>query len=302
MKYLSKNITSGTAILAVFSRAGNPCHKAFTPLEIGFMGETPQRNWGFLTGFTLAEVMTALVILALISSGVLVVINSCAATAADTALRMQAFEVARENIEELLASESVQEGTDFGDSDKYPQIKWQTAVETFYEPITAQMWVRAVCSAEYSDSTGQTRTVELTHWLTKVTDEQMQELMEQQQEGQEWLTEQILTTIGEAAQYAQVDVQTIQRWMDNGMLTAEDGSFFKYNLDIYKNANGEPSAEEQNMQISSVEQLLELAKEQPESDGQQQQGKIDPVTGLPYENLDKMDVGEIFNLLKERKH
>ena len=250
--------------------------------------------------FTLAEVMTALVILGLICSGVLVVIGRCAASATDTALRMQAFEVARENMEKLLASESVQEGTDFGDSEKYPQIKWQTAVETFYEPITSQMWVRAVCSAEYSDSTDKTQTVELTHWLTKVTDEQMQELMEQLQEDQEWLAEQILATIDEAAQYAQVDVQTIQRWIDNGMLTAEDGSFFKSNLDIYKNANGEPSAEEQNMQISSVEQLLELAEEQSESD-EQQQGKIDPVTGLPYEDVDKMNVGEIFNLLKERK-
>ena len=263
MKYLSKNITSDKA-------------------------------------FTLAEVMTALVILALISSGVLVVINRCTASAADTALRMQAFEVARENMEELLTLESIQEGTDFGDSDKYPQIKWQTVIETFNEPITAQMWVRAVCSAEYSDSTGQTQTIELTHWLTKVTDEQMQKLMEQQQEDQEWLAEQILETIEEAAQYAQVDVQTIQQWLDNGMLVAEDGSFFKYNIDIYKKANGEPSDEEKNMQISSVEQLLELAEEQSESDGQQQD-KIDPVTGLPYKDVDKMNVGEIFNLLKERK-
>jgi hypothetical protein len=250
--------------------------------------------------FTLAEVMTALVILGFICSGVLVVIGRCAASATDTALRMQAFEVARENMEKLLASESVEEGTDFGDSEKYPQIKWQTAIETFYEPVTSQMWVRAVCSAEYSDSTDKTQTVELTHWLTKVTDEQMQELMEQLQEDQEWLAEQILATIDEAAQYAQVDVQTIQQWIDNGMLTAEDGSFFKYNLDIYKNANGEPDAEEQNMQISSVEQLLELAEEQSASD-EQQQDKIDPVTGLPYKDVDKMNVGEIFNLLKERK-
>jgi prepilin-type N-terminal cleavage/methylation domain-containing protein len=252
-------------------------------------------------GFTLAEVMTALVILALISSGVLVVINRCAASAADTALRMQAFEVARENMEKLLTSESVKEGTDFGNSDKYPQINWQTVVETFHEPITAQMWVRAVCSAEYSDTEGQTKTVELNHWLTNVTDEQMSELMGQQGEEQQQLAEQILKTIEEAAQYAQVDVQTIQQWMDDGMLTAEDGSFFKHNLDIYKEANGEPNEEEKNMQISSVEQLTELMKEQPESDGQQQQGKTDQATGLPSETTDKTKAGEISNLLNERK-
>lgn len=251
--------------------------------------------------FTLAEVMTALVILALICSGVLVVINRCAASAADTALRMQAFEVARENMEKLLTSESVEEGTDFGDSDKYPQIKWQTVVETFYEPITAQMWVRAICSAEYNDITGQMQTVELNHWLTNVTDEQMSELMEQQGEEQQRLAEQILETIEEAARYAQADVQTIEQWMDDGMLTAEDGSFFKHNLDIYKEANGKPSDEEKNMQISSFEQLMELMEEQPGSDGQQQQDKIDPATGLPYDEVDKMKVGEIFNLLNERK-
>jgi prepilin-type N-terminal cleavage/methylation domain-containing protein len=291
MKYLSKNIyriaycVLRIACLSVHSEKHRDTHHARRITN---------------KAFTLAEVMTALVILALICSGVLVVINRCAASAADTALRMQAFEVARENMEKLLTSESVEEGTDFGNSDKYPQIKWQTVVETFYEPITAQMWVRAVCSAEYNDITGQTQTVELNHWLTSVTDEQMSELMEQQGEEQQRLAEQILETIEEAAQYAQVEVQTIQQWMDDGMLTTEDGSFFKHNLDIYKEANGEPNEEEKNMQISSVEQLLELMEEQSESDGQQQD-KIDPATGLPYDEVDKMKVDEILDLLNERK-
>ncbi len=251
--------------------------------------------------FTLAEVMTALVILALISSSVLVIINRCAASAADMALRLEAFEVARENMEKLLTSESVQENTDFGDSDKYPQIKWQTVVETFFEPITSQMWIRAVCSAEYSDTEGQTQKVELAHWLTDVTDEQMNDLLEQQGKEQEWLAEQILETIEEAAQYAEVDVQTIKQWIDNGLLTTETGAFFKYNLDIYKDSDGKPGADGKKMQIDSIERLLELAEKQPESEGQQQQDKIDPVTGLPYENLEKMNVGEVFNLLKDRK-
>jgi hypothetical protein len=41
-------------------------------------------------------------------------------------------------------------------------------------------------------------------------------------------------------------------------------------------------------------------EEQSESDGQQQD-KIDPATGLPYDEVDKMKVGEIFDLLNERK-
>jgi prepilin-type N-terminal cleavage/methylation domain-containing protein len=248
--------------------------------------------------FTLAEVMTALVILSLICSGVLVVINRCAASAADTSLRMQAFEVARENMEKVLISESVEEGTDFGESEKNPQIKWQTAIETFYEPITSQMWVKAVCTAEYSDSMGQTKTVKLEHWLAKVTDEQMNELMGQE-EG--LLAEQIIKTIEDAAQYAQVDVQTIEQWLDNGLLTTDEGAFFKHNLDIYKNANGQPGPEEKDMQISTIEQLLKIVPEQSESDGQKQRDNVDPTTGLPYENIDKMGVDEIFDLLKERK-
>jgi len=258
--------------------------------------------------FTLIEVMAALIILAIISSSVLVVINNCVASVADSTLRLQAFEVARENMEKLLASDSVEESVDYGESDKYPDIKWQTTVETFYEPITARMWVRAVCSAEYNDANGETQTVELTHWLTDVTKEQLLEIMQRQEEQQQdWPADQIIQTVEEAAQYAAVGVQTIQQWMDNGMLTTEDGAFIKHNLDLYKQTNGKPSDEEKNLQIRSIEQLLEFIEEKPEPggqkapDGQKQQDKIDPVTGLTYEQLEQMDVGEIYNLLKNKK-
>jgi hypothetical protein len=257
--------------------------------------------------FTLAEVVFALAILALISSSVLVVINRCVASAADSALRMQAFEVARENMEKLLASDTVQEMVEYGDSNKYPGIKWQSVVETFYEPIAARMWVRAICSAEYVDATGQTQTVELAHWLTSVTNEQIDELMEQDETDQQWLAEQILGTIEEAAQYAEVDVETIQKWIDNGMLTIEEGFFVKHNLDLYKDADGEPSADEKNNQVSSIDQLLELAEEEFEPDGydesdhQKQQDKVDPVTGLTSEQLDKMETSEVLDLSKNKK-
>ena len=290
MKYHSKNITSDTAIpstalragLAVFARAGSPCHK----------------------GFTLIEVMAALIILAIISSSVLVVINRCVASAADSALRMQAFEVARENMEKLLASDSVEETVEYGESDKYPEISWQTVVETFYEPITARMWVRAVCSAEYNDTKGETQTVELAHWLTDVTKEQLVEIMEREEGEEDWLADQLIETIEEAAEYAQVDVETVQQWVENGMLLTEDGAFIKDNLDLYKMTGGNPSDEEKELQISSIRQLLQLAQQEPgsgEADGQEQQDNVDPVTGLTYEELEQMDVSEIFNLLKDRE-
>ena len=53
--------------------------------------------------FTLFEVIIALAILALVSSSVLVVIDRCVASMADSTLQMQAFEVARELLVVVLA-------------------------------------------------------------------------------------------------------------------------------------------------------------------------------------------------------
>jgi len=159
--------------------------------------------------FSLVETVTALIILALISSSVLVVISRCMASTADSALRMQAFEVSRKNMETLLSKDSVAETVEYGSSDKYPEIQWQTTVETFYEPLTSRMWIQAVCSAEYTDSAGELQTVELTHWLTNLTKEQLLEIIKQRQK--ELSAEQIIETEEEAAEYADVDVETIGR-------------------------------------------------------------------------------------------
>ena len=55
-----------------------------------------------LCAFTLIEVVTALAILAFATSSVLVVINRCMVTAANSSFQMEAFQTARENMEELL--------------------------------------------------------------------------------------------------------------------------------------------------------------------------------------------------------
>jgi len=224
--------------------------------------------------FSLVEAVTALIILAVISSGVVVVISRCIASAADSQMRMQAFEVARENMEKLLASSSVKETTEYGDSDKYPEIKWQTVVETFYEPITARMWVRGVCSAEYTDTEGQTQTVELTHWLTDVTKEQLlQILANKEKEGekeQALLGVLVVKTVEAAAAYAGVDVPTVQKWVEDGMVTMEDGSFVKKNLDIFKESNGNPPPEVKSQQVKSEAELVELTKEQAKEQTKEQ--------------------------------
>ena len=122
--------------------------------------------------FTLLEVITALAILAFASSSVLFVINRCMITAANSNFQMEAFQIARENIEQLLASDTLGEQVEYGTSERYPDITWQTVVEAFPEPVTGQMWLRAVCSADYIDPTGETQTVELVHWITTLTDQQ----------------------------------------------------------------------------------------------------------------------------------
>jgi Tfp pilus assembly protein PilV len=251
-------------------------------------------------GFSLVEAVTAVIILGLISSGVLVVINRCMTSATDSALRMQAFDVARENMEKLLAADSVQETVEYGSSDKYPGITWQTTVETFHEPVTSRMWVKAVCSAEYTDTKGETQTVELIHWLTDVTKQQLLEIMKAKEESE--LASQVISTIEEAAEYAGVDVSTIQQWIDNGMLTTEDGSFVKANIDLYKQSGGNPSPEEISQQIQSTAELAEITEDSEKTgvDTEDWKNERDPTTGLTYGELDEMDFQEILELIKKK--
>jgi hypothetical protein len=42
------------------------------------------------------------------------------------------------------------------------------------------MWLRAVCSAEYEDPAGELKQVELTHWLTKLSDKQIEQILDAQ--------------------------------------------------------------------------------------------------------------------------
>jgi len=132
-------------------------------------------------GFTLAEVIAALTVLALITSSVLVVVSRCTKATIDQQTKMQAFQIARENMEKLLAADALEETIEFEISEEYPNIKWQTVVEPFYEPITSRMWIKAVCSAMYNDTADEEQTVEFTHWLTDVTKQQMLEIIRQKQ-------------------------------------------------------------------------------------------------------------------------
>ena len=131
------------------------------------------------SAFCFIEVLTALAILTLISFSVAVVINRCLVSATNTTLKIQAFEVARENMEKLLSESTTTEMVEYGSSEKYPAVRWQTTVETFYEPVTSRIWLRAICGAEYADANDTEQKVELTHWLTSLTKKELQKLYEQ---------------------------------------------------------------------------------------------------------------------------
>jgi type II secretory pathway pseudopilin PulG len=231
------------------------------------------QNSKLRTAFSLVETVTALIILAIVTLSVLVVINRCVGSAADSVIRRQAFEVARDNMEALLTSSAVSETTEMGTSDKYPAIQWQTTVEPFYEPVTDRMWIQAVCSAEYTDAAGKPQTVKLTHWLTDLTKEQLLQML-QQRYGQ-LAEDQLLKTIEEAAGYVGVDVETVKQWVQNGMYTTKEGYYIKGYLDLYKKYNGNPPTEE----ISKVQKKIVESSQPAESENRQSQTHPSPPAG-----------------------
>jgi len=248
--------------------------------------------------FSLVEVVTALIILSLICSSVLLVINRCMASAAESVLRMQALEVARENMENLLSAESIQELVEYGSSDKYSDIIWKTTVESFSEPVNSQMWIRAVCSADYTDTAGQTQTIELTHWVTDLTKEQAQQLLDKKEKDK--LKSPIISTQRQAADYAGVDVETIRQWVANGLPITELG-YSKGQLDLFKRTDGNPT-EDQIMRQTQVDELIQQQTDQqtglnnqdavPEQGGQE-------TLDLP-ENWDQMSPDEQMKWITEK--
>jgi prepilin-type N-terminal cleavage/methylation domain-containing protein len=250
-------------------------------------------------GFTLVEVIAATGILALIASSVWVVLDRCVNATANTMLQTEALDIARENLETILSKVSVEEATEFGTSERYPAIQWENVIETFYEPISSQMWIRAICTASYNNSKGQEQSVKLVHWLTGLTKNQLLKILTQEGESKEDLTSQLIETVEDAAIYAGVSPDTIQQWLDNGMLTTEDGSFIKSNLDLFKLNNGNPGDEDKkNLQIESEDDLQRLKAQQTQDE---QKDEIDPKTGLTYGEIGEMDIQQIWDILKQRQ-
>jgi prepilin-type N-terminal cleavage/methylation domain-containing protein len=147
-------------------------------------------------GFTLIEVVAALLILSMILASVMVVMGQITSGMIDFQSETQAFAIARQNMEKLLSSSSVSDASDYGVLERNPDVNWQTVVEPFYEPISNRMWIRGICSAAYTDSKGERKSIELTCWLTGLTPQQIRQILEQQQRTEKFMEQFVGTDYG----------------------------------------------------------------------------------------------------------
>jgi prepilin-type N-terminal cleavage/methylation domain-containing protein len=138
-------------------------------------------------GFTLVEVAAAMVLLSLLIASSLTLMNRYVDTVIDLRLRGQAFEIARSNMEQLLSETKLPEMDEYGVDEFHPELDWQTVVEPFYEPVTNRMWIRAVCSAGYTDAKGDRQDIELEHWITNLTPDQIRQIRAQQKAEEEYM-------------------------------------------------------------------------------------------------------------------
>ncbi len=141
------------------------------------------------TGFTLVEVVAALLVLSMLISSALVVMGNITEGMIDLKAKTQAFAIARQNMEKLLTSAGVSDMSEYGVVETNPDMDWQTIVEPFYEPISNRMWVRGVCSSSYTDSKGQRQSIELSCWLNGLTAQQIKQVADQQKRQEEYMSQ-----------------------------------------------------------------------------------------------------------------
>jgi hypothetical protein len=154
------------------------------------------------------------------------------------------------------------------------------------------MWVRAVCSTQYDDADGEEQTIRLEHWLTNISKEQLLEIMQRDKKNKEGLAGLVFETIEEAASYAGVDVETIEQWIDKGLVPLDDGTIPKQNLDIFVDNGGNPPAEQIQSQIETQEELQQLQPdsttgEEPTTVDDSWLDEIDPLTGMTHREIEE---------------
>ncbi|MBL7215015.1 MAG: hypothetical protein ISS71_04995 [Phycisphaerae bacterium] len=164
-----------------------------------------------LNAFTFVEVVAAVALLAIMFSSVLVLMNRFVGAVIDMRLRQTAFELARSNMESLLSESKLPDIYEYGESETNPNIRWQTVVEPFYTPYKNRMWIRAVCSASFTDSKGEEENVELEHWITNLTAAQIKQILAQQEVEAEYMA------LLNEGQYSDMQLATIAYLEQEGL-------------------------------------------------------------------------------------
>ena len=180
------------------------------------------------SAFTFIEVIMAVTIIAVTVTTVLTVMTRCLEAAIDNRTRMQAFELARENMEKLLALNSVSDQAEFGTSEKNPDIQWTSIVEPFTEPTDSEMWVQAVCSATYIDSKGAEQSIELTHWLSEVPKNIQKMILAQRQKELE-----LMDKYGKPGSYSDEQIEEFALEMD---ISVRDAKLLLENMSMHQAA------------------------------------------------------------------
>lgn len=139
-----------------------------------------------------------IVVIALIAGSAMTILDNLVGAMLDIRLHADAYETVRQNMETLLSLANVQDTVEYGVSEMHPEIQWQTVIEPFFEPITNAMWMRAICSASYTDSKGQYQEIELEHWLTNLPANVVRQIIQQQKAEEEYLDLMSGTSSGQA--------------------------------------------------------------------------------------------------------
>ncbi|MCX5634098.1 MAG: type II secretion system protein [Phycisphaerae bacterium] len=248
--------------------------------KILFLGQNSGQSQN-RKAFTLIEVTVALIVFGMIAATVLVVINKAIETVVLWQTKMQAFEITRENMEKILAQSSVTDFVEYGMSETNPDITWETTVSSFYEPLTDQMWMRAVCTAQFVDSEGEEQKIELTHWLTSLNQEQIRQILEQKQRESEYQAA-MGTLLNESSESVGQQGQLLAGQQANQLQQQAD--HLQEQADQLREQAKQPQTKEQAEQLQhqaeqlqqKADQLQQKAEQQQQAEQMQQQQAEEP--------------------------
>lgn len=204
-------------------------------------------------GFTIVEVSAALVLLGLLLASTLMLMNRYVDTVIDFRLREKAFELARSNMEQLLSETKLSDKDDYGTDEFNPELDWETMVEPFFEPVTNQMWIRAVCTAGFLDTKGERQDVELEHWITNLTPEQVKQITAQQKAEQEFME------LLQGGDLTDIQKATVAFILQEGLDIEAYRKFLKQQLRQkleYLSSNGFPGYEQFLVQLEQEENVF----------------------------------------------